>query len=144
MKPAEADRAAAEFTDKMQQAAAPFFPASCSLLLALGKVLGRFESVQDVLVMCLVRMLGCGNRPGNGRSRIGEHLHTDRQLSERCGTLLADWVDANAEELHDRMDSMSEALFRDLRHALVLGIKSINEKPMACYEASHGARESLN
>eukprot|EP00439_Symbiodinium_sp_Y106_P026347 s6397_g3.t1 len=107
MKPAEADRAAAEFADKMQQ------------------VLGRFESVQDVLVMCLVRMLGCGNR----------------QLSERCGTLLAEWVDANAEELHDRMDNMSEALFNDLRHALVVGIKSVNEKPMACYEASHGARE---
>ena len=41
------------------------------------------------------------------------------------------------------MDSMSEALFNDLRNALVVGIKSINEKPMACYEASHGAREPL-
>ena len=28
----------------------------------IAEVLGRFESVQDVLVMCLVRMLGCGNR----------------------------------------------------------------------------------
>ena len=28
------------------------------------QVLGRFESVQDVLVMCLVRMLSCGNRSG--------------------------------------------------------------------------------
>lgn len=27
-----------------------------------SQVLGRFESVQDVLVMCLVRMLSCGNR----------------------------------------------------------------------------------
>lgn len=64
----------------------------------MQQVLGRFESVQDVLVMCLVRMLSCGHRP----------------LAERCGALLAEWVDATAEELHDRIDSMSEALFRDL------------------------------
>ena len=64
MKPAEADRAAAEFADKMQQV-----PALNSLECGQSftcdkncKVLGRFESVQDVLVMCLVRMLGCGNR----------------------------------------------------------------------------------
>ncbi|CAK8997130.1 unnamed protein product [Durusdinium trenchii] len=43
--------------------------------------------------MCLVRMLSCGNR----------------SLAERCGSLLAEWVDATAEELHDRIDSMSEA-----------------------------------
>ncbi|CAK8987898.1 Malignant fibrous histiocytoma-amplified sequence 1-like [Durusdinium trenchii] len=75
--------------------------------------------------MCLVRMLSCGNR----------------SLAERCGSLLAEWVDATAEELHDRIDSMSEALFRDLpgelswerptrRFQLVQGIKSVNERPM--------------
>jgi hypothetical protein len=30
-------------------------------------------------------------------------------LAEKCGTLLAQWVDATAEEMHDRIDSMSEA-----------------------------------
>ena len=34
------------------------------------EVLGRFESVQDVLVMCLVRMLACGNRRAVLKSRI--------------------------------------------------------------------------
>eukprot|EP00913_Durusdinium_trenchii_P007959 g7465.t1 len=53
-----------------------------------------------------------------------------RSLAERCGSLLAEWVDATAEELHDRIDSMSEALFRDLRFQLVQGIKSVNERPM--------------
>lgn len=99
--------AVAEFADKMQQ------------------VLGRFESVQDVLVMCLVRMLSCGNRA----------------LAEKCGTLLAQWVDATAEEMHDRIDSMSEALFRDLRLHLVLGIQSINERPMGLYEISAGTKK---
>eukprot|EP00435_Cladocopium_sp_Y103_P043741 s714_g12.t1 len=150
--------AVAEFADKMQQ------------------VLGRFESVQDVLVMCLVRMLSCGNRA----------------LAEKCGTVLAQWVDATAEEMHDRIDSMSEerwgwgddgvnglrnlppvegpigasgdvpgdvrrdvlppaaqnlqmptnwkALFRDLRLHLVLGIQSINERPMGLYEISAGTK----
>ncbi|CAJ1359160.1 unnamed protein product [Effrenium voratum] len=106
MKATEERQAVAEFADKMQQ------------------VLGRFESVQDVLIMCLVRMLACGNR----------------HLAVRCGKLLAEWVDATAEELHDRIDSMSEALFRDLRSQLVLGVQSVNEPPMVCYEISQGTR----
>ena len=31
-----------------------------------------------------------------------------RPLAEKCGALLAEWVDATAEEMHDRIDSMSE------------------------------------
>lgn len=33
---------------------------------------------------------------------------TPRPLAEKCGALLAEWVDATAEEMHDRIDSMSE------------------------------------
>eukprot|EP00931_Biecheleriopsis_adriatica_P100694 TRINITY_DN75952_c0_g1_i1.p1 TRINITY_DN75952_c0_g1~~TRINITY_DN75952_c0_g1_i1.p1 ORF type:complete len:2665 (+),score=531.47 TRINITY_DN75952_c0_g1_i1:80-8074(+) len=110
MKPAEQQRAVAEFADKMQQA------------------LARFESVQDVLVMCLVRMLACGNRV----------------LAERCGLLLAEWVDSTAEELHERFDDMAFALFRDVRYQLVLGMQSVMESPMTCYEATQGRGKTSN
>ena len=49
------------------------------------QVLGRFESVQDVLIMCLVRMLACGNR----RVNLGELERDITQLSK--ADLLTFW-----------------------------------------------------
>lgn len=39
---------------------------------------------------------------------IGARRLAPRPLAEKCGALLAEWVDATAEEMHDRIDSMSE------------------------------------
>lgn len=79
----------------------------------LGQVLQRFDSVQKILVMCLVRMLACGNS----------------LLANRCAELLADWVEAASADLRDRVGEMSEALFGDMRERLLKGVQSINDDP---------------
>lgn len=102
MKEPEEHRAILMFSDRMLQ------------------VFGRFESVHDVLVLCLVRLMACGSE----------------NMSATCSGLLVQWLDATAVELQGRFDTMAETLFRDLRYQILQGICSIHENPGACYRLS--------
>jgi len=92
-----------EFGDKMQQ------------------LLGRFDSVQDVLVKCLVRLCASGCRP----------------FSEMCANLLAEWIDALPPELSEKLQTISTPLFRELRVRMLPGMQSFQDDPLMCFQASN-------
>jgi len=92
-----------EFSDKLQQ-----------LIL-------RFDSVQDALVKCLVRLCASGNQA----------------LSCRCALLLAEWVDALPLHLKVNLQNMATALFRELTIRMLAGMQSFPESPSALFKASY-------
>eukprot|EP00971_Amphidinium_carterae_P071436 1413059-Amphidinium_carterae.1 len=71
-------------------------------------VLQRFDSAQEVLVRCLVRLCASGYAP----------------LSQRCATLLAEWIEGLPPETKAKLTIVAGPLFKELRSKALEGVNA--------------------
>eukprot|EP00928_Gymnodinium_smaydae_P005194 TRINITY_DN11786_c0_g1_i1.p1 TRINITY_DN11786_c0_g1~~TRINITY_DN11786_c0_g1_i1.p1 ORF type:complete len:2625 (+),score=594.32 TRINITY_DN11786_c0_g1_i1:277-8151(+) len=104
MRKEEAFRYVSEFADRVRE------------------LMGRYESVRELLVGCLVKLVASGCAP----------------LAEQCVKLLMDWTEAN-NELAENIDRVSLVFFLDLRWRCINGVQSLREAPQNVHNATrHG------
>lgn len=110
MAPARKAEAIDEFVDKIQQ------------------LLGRYESVRDVLIKCLARLMACA----------------DDTFAKRCAHVLADWIEANSQDLSPDIDKISTALLQDLCLRCLPGMQSLHESPMESFYAAYRSGSDMS
>eukprot|EP00929_Paragymnodinium_shiwhaense_P102117 TRINITY_DN65303_c0_g1_i1.p1 TRINITY_DN65303_c0_g1~~TRINITY_DN65303_c0_g1_i1.p1 ORF type:complete len:2652 (+),score=607.68 TRINITY_DN65303_c0_g1_i1:271-8226(+) len=86
----------------------------------IQQMLGRFESCRDVIISSCAKLMACGCD----------------ELAGRCAVILAEWIEANAQDLLPNIDHISWVILREIRARMLQGMQSISESPTLCYEAS--------